>query len=123
MKYFYNLLIAISCSVCFAACSSDDTPIEDIENDIEYYVTCQLEEPKMHIHARDLPDEGVYCNGSFHKKSRVKDFAAVIEVECTDPKALIEIKLIINNKKVIEYSGNSPLHFSHRLKGKGPYLY
>ena len=124
MKYFSNFLIDISCFICFAACSDDDTPIDDIESDVEYYVKCSLKDPKMHIDANGLPAEGVYFQGSFHHKCRVKDYFAVVDVTYKeDPQVWIDIKLIVNNKTVIEKSGKGSLFVNHRLKRKGPYLH
>ena len=118
MKYLYNLLIALLCSICLTACS-DDTPIDDIETDLEYYVTCSLKEPKMHIHANGLSSAGVYFQESFHHKCSVKDYHAVVDVTYTDdPQVWVEVKLIINKKKVIEKSGKGKVYISQRLKGE-----
>ncbi len=102
---------------------SDDVPIEDKESFIEYRITCDTPDAQMHIDANGLDALGIYAKGSYEKKLRTKEFFAVIDVRCTDHKALISVELYVNGKLRASENGNASVFISERLKGKGPYLY
>ena len=75
----------------------------------------------MHINAPGFGYQGLYFKGTFENEVNTKDYFAVIEAKCDNPKAMITIDLYIG-KKHFRKVGNSPVFISERLKGKGPYL-
>ena len=99
----------------------DSIPIKDIERRVKYKVICQDPDAQMHINAPGFGYQGLYFKGTFENEVNTKDYFAVIEAKCDNPKAMITIDLYIG-KKHFRKVGNSPVFISERLKGKGPYL-
>ena len=95
----------------------------DIENEIEYIVTCQSPDAEFKVDATGLPVEGIYAKSEFCYKCMTKDYFAVIKVTCKDdPHALLKVSLFVNGKYKGDYYGNQSAFVSERLKGTGPYL-
>lgn len=109
------------CSALLLQNCEDNIPIKDIERRVKYKVICQDPDAQMHINAPGFGYQGLYFKGTFENEVNTKDYFAVIEAKCDNPKAMITIDLYIG-KKHFRKVGNSPVVISERLKGKGPYL-
>ena len=109
------------CSALLLQNCEDNIPIKDIERRVKYKVICQDPDAQMHINAPGFGYQGLYFKGTFENEVNTKDYFAVIEAKCDNPKAMITIDLYIG-KKHFRKVGNSPVFISERLKGKGPYL-
>lgn len=123
MKAIIKLFCIFSILICCTACNNDDTNLDEKSNVIEYTVQCDTPDAQMHVDATGGPENGLYCKGKITYKCVTRSYIADVIVTCKDPKALIEVTLYVNNKKVAHEYGNSYVYVSKRLKGKpGPYL-
>ena len=116
-----TISLMLLCSALLLQNCEDSIPIKDIERRVKYRVICQDPDAQMHINAPGFGYQGLYFKGTFENEVNTKDYFAVIEAKCDNPKAMITIDLYIG-KKHFRKVGNSPVFISERLKGKGPYL-
>ena len=116
-----TIFLMLLCSALLLQNCEDSIPIKDIERRVKYKVTCQDPDAQMHVHANGLGRVGISFKGILENEVNTKDYFAVIEATCDNPKAMITIDLYIG-KKHFKKIGNSPVFISERLKGKGPYL-
>ena len=116
-----TISLMLLCSALLLQNCEDSIPIKDIERRVKYKVICQDPDAQMHINAPGFGYQGLYFKGTLENEVNTKDYFAVIEAKCDNPKAMITIDLYIG-KKHFRKVGNSPVFISERLKGKGPYL-
>jgi len=122
MKYLFAVFSFLS-TFSLLSCNYEEEPLEEIENEIEYIVTCQSPDAEFKVDATGLPVEGIYAKSEFCYKCMTKDYFAVIKVTCKDdPHALLKVSLFVNGKYKGDYYGNQSAFVSERLKGTGPYL-
>ena len=110
-------------SLLFLQSCEDDTPIEEQVNEIEYRITCDTPGSQLWVDATGIQGNGIYVKDSYSKALTTKEFFAIVEAKCENPKTLIRVELYVNNKLRKIADGNSHVFISERLKGKGPYLY
>lgn len=118
MNKCLKLLWVVCVLLCICSCSDDDDNIEDIENYIEYKITCTNPNAVLRIEATGIEKYGIHTREEYSYKGTTKEFFAVIRVYCDDPDALISIDLCINGMHKYETSGNTDVLLSKRLKGK-----
>ena len=116
-----TIFLMLLCSALLLQNCEDSIPIKDVERRVKYKVTCQDPDAQVHIDAPGFGHLGLYFKGTFENEVNTKAYFAVIKATCDNPKALITVDLYIG-KKHVRSVGNSPVHVSERLKGKGPYL-
>ena len=121
-KNVIMLVVAITTLMCFQSCDKDNGTLSEKETLIKYRVTCDTKDAQLYINATGMYDSGLYITGSYEKELCTKDYFAIIEVKCEDPKVAIHVDLYVNNKIRTSTDGNRSVFISERLKGKGPYL-
>lgn len=121
MRFLLSFFCILCLSLEFQSCG-DNLDIEEVTSHVEYIIKSDTPDAQIRIEGTGLPVEGVYFKGEFKSDCTTKDYFAVIDVTCSDPKALIDVTMILDHKKKLSCKRNRSVFISERLKGKGSLL-
>ena len=91
MRNIGALLFFICFFMLLQSCSDDET-LESKEFFIEYHISCDNPDAQMHIDANGLDPKGVYVKNAYKNGLNTKNYFAVVDVKCEDPKAVISVE-------------------------------